>query len=89
MVFIPCADACDMGSHLQTPFIENAEEHHQEHTDTCSPFCSCSCCSLQITFKAIQAFNIISNEETRLFTNLKILFHPTIYFSIWQPPKLS
>ncbi len=87
MALIPCADVCDDG-HEVTTSINSAQEHHEEHSDLCSPFCSCSCCASQITFAHFQSLEIIKNSVVRSFITLNQVFHHSIYFSIWQPPKL-
>ncbi|MBL7914452.1 MAG: hypothetical protein JNL49_05345 [Bacteroidia bacterium] len=89
MVFIPCADICAEDLHEVVSSMNSAQEHHQEHSDLCSPFCSCSCCSSQITFAHFQSLEIIKNDYVRSFVSLNQVFLPSIYFSIWQPPKLA
>ncbi|MFV0531154.1 MAG: DUF6660 family protein [Flavobacteriales bacterium] len=40
----PCQDSTDRdrGSYEQ----QSDAHHHEEHQDTCSPFCSCACCGM-------------------------------------------
>lgn len=89
MVFIPCADACGIDSHEQSITMESANDHHQEHLDLCSPFCSCSCCATQITISPLLNFEITMQSEIRTFVIIDNTVPHTLYFSIWQPPKIS
>lgn len=89
MVFIPCADACGIESHEQSVSMETSKDHHQEHLDLCSPFCSCSCCSTQVTVSPLSNLEITKNAISRSFISIDTPFHHALYFSIWQPPKIS
>ena len=44
LTLFPCNDVHP--GQLSAPLtIEQAQDHHQEDADICSPFCICSCCS--------------------------------------------
>jgi len=89
IILVPCADGCDSNIHNEDTTYKNALEHHEEHNDICSPFCSCSCCSTQITVSPLTNFEIVKYIVSKTFVTIATPFHHTLYFSIWQPPKLS
>jgi len=89
MVIVPCADGCDNSAHNKELTVQAAQEHHQEHKDLCPPFCSCSCCSTQIT---MAHFSYVSFTPPVFIQTFSLLEHPFIssfFSSIWQPPKIS
>ena len=89
MTLIPCADACSVDSHEKPVSVETAQEHHHEHSDICSPFCSCACCSAQLHFSIIEPIIVFNPSVNRIFVIINQSFHQAIYFNIWQPPKIS
>ncbi|MFI5218635.1 MAG: DUF6660 family protein [Bacteroidia bacterium] len=89
MFIIPCADACDSNSHQIESSFETPQEHHQEHKDACSPFCSCSCCSIQITVVHFPVLTFVTPEIMKTFSVFKQPFFSSFSSSIWQPPKLG
>ena len=89
MTLIPCADGCDNDSHQKELTIQAAQEHHEQHKDVCSPLCSCSCCSTQITVIHFPSIAFVSPEVSQRFSVFKQPFVSSFYASIWQPPKIS
>jgi len=86
----PCGDKkdCKLNSN-QLSYISTAD-HSSEKTHTeeaCTPFCSCSCCSISM-LKSNDIFATNINEEHRdiriNYSNARL---PQTARSIWQPPK--
>jgi hypothetical protein len=63
-------------------------EQHTDHNDSCSPFCTCSCCAGFSINHSITSFSILdltlpNNYSSFLPSNLIRISLP-----IWQPPRL-
>lgn len=91
--FYPCSDTDK--TIMASVAMETAHEHenhaHDEHHDTCPPFCVCNCCGLQmlnyvssVTFDFPIPFQTIPLKESFYVSNLS----DTYAGSIWQPPQL-
>ena len=91
--FQPCADSA---SHEYENGIVNTvdghdHDHHSddEHTDNCSPFCSCSCCGV-VTIKTatytIPVFRI-PPEYSEEINTYQPIYSQSFSAKIWQPPK--
>lgn len=87
----PCGDKkdCKLFSNQLTTI--SAADHNSggSHTEeACTPFCSCSCCSISM-LKSNNIFATKINEEYRdiniNYSNARL---PLTAHSIWQPPKL-
>jgi hypothetical protein len=86
---VPCTDQVQESAIAHA--IESKEANHDDHhTDYCSPFCICSCCS---TVLNVEQTNTISFIVTLLQSKSEIAYETNFYSfdysSIWQPPKLS
>ncbi|WP_342747871.1 DUF6660 family protein [Flavobacterium magnum] len=87
---LPCADGAD--DCAASPVTEKKSSHPDgKSADTCSPFCICNCCSVQvinpattITFELPVPAELISREEPFY----KSHFISSFSGSIWQPPQL-
>lgn len=66
-------------------------DHHGEHhtTDTCTPFCNCSCCSIPAFFHAatLSVYPEVNTKPEKSY--LKVFFVSHNDKPIWQPPRLS
>lgn len=84
----PCSDVHGRTDEAVTT-LSQAQEHHDEHNDICSPFCSCSCCQ-SVT---VMAFYTHELTTTTIAVNQPFIFeedfHSSDCASIWQPPKIS
>ncbi len=89
MAFIPCADSCDIKTHQNESSIKSAQDHHEEHSDMCSPLCSCECCSTQITIFKSTSITFLPNSYQELYLIFKQPFVSSFHSAIWQPPKIS
>ena len=85
---MPCNDVHDGAKKAVTTFTE-AQDHHENHNDICSPFCICSCCQ---GFVALTPFHPVTISETILVSNFSHYskkFISSAFASIWKPPKLG
>lgn len=88
--FAPCGDEIDCNKHTANK-TEQTNDKHDHKTESCSPFCICSCCShisnilshkteifkYTLTFAALTQ---CSNNES---------FISELHTNIWQPPKIT
>ena len=88
---VPCADKVD--HHLQKEKIENiiSSAHHtdvQHGRDVCSPFCTCSCCQVNVDVSADFSFISLITPSEKLLNVLQsiVIERPN---SVWQPPKIT
>lgn len=88
---VPCGDERDCKINPIQTITISASSHNSENTHTeeaCTPFCSCSCCSISM-MKSLPFFPVTINET---FSSIDIIYSnsklPETAFSIWQPPKL-
>lgn len=70
---------------------ESSHDHSQDLDDTCTPFCSCSCCGVTITTVQFYSHDLAVPIQ---FFSIKYQFPSDFDFlsqgtaSVWQPPKL-
>ncbi|MBK9107330.1 MAG: hypothetical protein IPM92_02840 [Saprospiraceae bacterium] len=88
---VPCGDVHDCNEVQITYISANADtDHHKHETDTCTPFCICSCCGTSVinmhdpaTFSDIV---LVHSKDLPVYMQT---FLSIAYFHIWQPPKIS
>ncbi len=88
-MLLPCNDTCNSHQNNTPTSIQQAQDHHQEDNDICSPFCFCSCCATAMTTLYIPTFNVALQSSKQEFTTFYPQFFTEEYSFIWQPPKLS
>ncbi|HEX3006631.1 MAG TPA: DUF6660 family protein [Bacteroidales bacterium] len=88
MVSLPCIDKelkCDHFAHS----AQSTNHSDENQKDSCSPFCVCSCCNVQVVLSDFYFYNQPPLEfqvlKLTLASGAERLF-PAI---IWQPPKLG
>ena len=86
---LPCGDKeeCTVkaGTTISAPI--NHDKHNQE-TEHCTPFCTCSCCAASIAFQSMTSYKIPKKIfPTTKYPVYNISFSSQVSFSIWQPPK--
>lgn len=88
---LPCGDKVECSTKAQVK--NSSSTNHQGHkhsSEACTPFCNCSCC-------AASAFNssLLKLQTDKVyFQSVKFSLHnedfnTEVFYSIWQPPKLS
>lgn len=89
--FAPCSDA-DNSCEDVVSVQPGDHNHNGDRDDNCTPFCHCSCCSINI---AVYNFNLAESiVPMELFVEKKVtirkISHTSDYSgNIWQPPKIS
>jgi len=88
LVFAPCVDQdIAVAGNSQTSVSKGMQPIHEDQHDCCSPFCTCSCCSVPATL--MKAF-LVSQDYTRPETIVFFIGSDAVsdFFSeVWQPPK--
>lgn len=91
MSCLPCSDGNECNE--KAPIEISATDIHQEHNheaEACTPFCTCSCCAVSIFYSGLskaQDVKVVFQSEKHLLSN--VAFNTEVYYSIWQPPKVS
>ena len=82
---LPCADKKDQCAKIHTEKVP--ENHNDDLSDNCSPFCFCTCCSIIVVLSCyhFDCKPIPVNEITD-FSIIQSHFAGYIP-SVWQPPK--
>jgi len=88
---LPCSDSTECNVKAEEKI--SSSTNHQQHNhakETCTPFCSCSCCAASAFYSPLsklQATKIISQLDK--FPLYNVAFNTEEYYSIWQPPKVA
>jgi hypothetical protein len=89
---LPCGDNREFSTKSEEKVSAAAnKKEHQHGRDTCTPFCTCSCCSasgFDVSFSKPQVQKIFPLVEKE-FSTYNVCFTSQVYFAIWQPPKIS
>ncbi|MGV7107278.1 DUF6660 family protein [Flavobacterium sp. U410] len=90
---VPCSDAYnDCKSNIAIKELPQSHDHKSDHNDVCSPFCTCTCCSVSANPKyatfTIKAVKLIIISKIA-FPQRDFLFTSNFHGSIWQPPKIN
>jgi len=91
LAFMPCRDRQDntASANAQTTVQRSHSGNNQANQETCSPFCTCLCCS---TVRTLQPQMILEITIAHVFRTYAAHTTPAIQqvsLSIWQPPQLS
>lgn len=88
---MPCGDTKDHDNLMEEQQHTEADHSQHDHeTESCTPFCICSCCGSQIVTISFNRIEIKGTEPlSPTFQLYQASFTSEIYLSIWQPPKLS
>jgi hypothetical protein len=87
LTLIPCVDIHYNYLNTQIEISDKNHNHDKDHSDNCSPLCTCNCCSVPILLTQtyiIQIVHLITNE-TVIHLPQKII--SSVISSLWQPPK--
>lgn len=92
LALLPCGDRQECTLFLENPAISTSSDHenHEHENEYCSPFCLCSCCGLSMNKECVEITYL--NSIARLPSSIPQYEEKAprdIYFSIWQPPKIS
>lgn len=91
---LPCADGINNSvANKQANFADNHTNHDTDkHTDSCSPFCICNCCGVQVLNFTPTLLFYPAETVTAFIAKPQIVYksHLASMFSgsIWQPPQI-
>lgn len=90
--FTPCEDSEAINNNDTSTVVEMSQSLTHNHSDSdfdsCSPFCQCYCCHIQVTYFNLDEITVISNHiSTEVFTHFSSL-GKDIPNSILQPPRV-
>ncbi|TKT93238.1 DUF6660 family protein [Dyadobacter frigoris] len=88
----PCGDGLECNGKDELKISASVEhKNHSHESESCTPFCTCSCCAASTFFQfSVPAVKI----PKAVFAAVKFplyadCFRPELSFSIWQPPKIA
>lgn len=89
---MPCTDAvtCEKDTHSEQA-SSHQHDHREDETDSCSPFCVCSCCGVSgVIFSSPKLFfeKIKKVNTPVLVSTYNSEFSSSYFYSFWQPPKI-
>ncbi len=70
----------------------NEGHSHKSEKDLCSPFCSCSCCGMQIVTDLgtiTYNFPVLLGKSTPTVPHYRSVLIPSFSGSVWQPPQIN
>lgn len=88
--FMPCKD--NNAGTIETNRISRTIEEHghsKSDFDSCSPFCTCSCCNTPTYINQTVYIRTISLMLKKKYVDMYSANTASISLSVWQPPKLS
>ena len=88
MYLKPCTDKLVSKENIKLETLEKTANHQDTSSDGCSPFCSCSCCSIRVVPKPSGIISFLPKEAHSEY-NQELPSKPIeISLSVWQPPQL-
>lgn len=87
---VPCGDINDCNNPENIITVNFDHNGHKHESESCSPFCICSCCGTSILnlIEFIEYRQITQGYSQKISTFIPT-FIPAVYLKIWQPPKIS
>lgn len=92
LAVLPCRDKDDFVDVIKSYTTINSSHSGNEEAgkETCTPFCTCSCCS---TVRAISTYQPVAGlylqEVKKSFGEPNVPALPEQIISIWQPPQIG
>ncbi|TWI82627.1 DUF6660 family protein [Chitinophaga japonensis] len=86
---MPCADAASamMARKAKTEITKTPVQQHPD-TDTCSPFCQCTCCAGFTLNYGFYTLITPANFTSSLYSDNRQSGIIEISLPVWQPPQL-
>lgn len=84
----PCSDAVALSNRADS--VSTAAHDHDDSTDSCSPFCVCTCCGISIEnpqYYSLEISTPFFSYRSLKTTNKDFFMIDNFLTSIWQPPK--
>lgn len=87
---LPCSDSNECSVRVQAKISANTDhQQHNHQKETCTPFCTCSCCAAStffVSYSKAQINKVIIQRAKHPHFN--VASKTEAYFSIFQPPQL-
>jgi hypothetical protein len=89
LTLLPCVDLPEDNCVHTQHFSTQTSQTQHDARDTCSPFCSCNCCSSPLVCITTRIEIESESRITEFVSGYRCgsLLQP--FASIWQPPKLG
>lgn len=89
LIALPCIDKHDENDIHVHELSQNNENDSDNHTNHCSPFCTCDCCVSPVLNNFIVVNFSKQQYSSTNHSTYTSSFNSSHFASIWQPPKLS
>jgi hypothetical protein len=91
LALMPCQDNNDMAANpqLQTSVQKNQPGNEQCGQESCTPFCTCSCCSTVRQLTAGSPVTVFTKLVTRIYPDYEPSSIRKQAIKIWQPPQIG
>ncbi|RZK37506.1 MAG: hypothetical protein EOO90_25035 [Pedobacter sp.] len=89
LTLMPCQDREDSSAHISLPNFQKASkanDHPQK--ETCTPFCTCSCCSVSRDFIQPRTFFSIIEISPSQYSRYRTPALAEQFIEIYQPPQI-
>lgn len=87
---LPCDDGVAIGTQQTAVISQGSDLENNAHIDLCSPFCSCTCCTISISEPTEQATIAIypTIPSKKLCVHYDTSFLNNYFSNIDQPPQV-
>lgn len=89
---VPCADvAAATGRSATASVMASGADHHKSahHTDCCSPFCQCSCCTgFHLPQSLLSERALVAMPSSPVYAAFLPNAPVAVSLPVWQPPQL-
>ncbi|MCW3467171.1 DUF6660 family protein [Chitinophaga nivalis] len=86
---IPCSDSMAAPNRGAGTVVQAASSARTIHMDSCTPFCTCTCCSSIQEPVSIIVYNWLPVAMAAVHADYTTAVTRYIPFKIWQPPRLG
>jgi hypothetical protein len=86
---LPCGDSAECkDENYAVTLNKNTHTNHDNHSENCPPFCSCSCCGQFLNTFTTHSF-LVKTGALPVINKItyKNLYSDLITSAIWQPPQ--
>ncbi|TKC01860.1 hypothetical protein FA045_06335 [Pedobacter cryotolerans] len=91
LIMAPCRDMDDFASDSVNTSIVYKDSGGDKNfsQETCTPFCTCACCSASRHFIPSQELNFVVKEAAVTFVEYKMPAIAEQFIEIYQPPQIA
>jgi len=92
LAVLPCRDSDDFSSALKanTSLSQGHSTDEKEGKETCTPFCTCACCSTVRTIHPQQPVTLVFVQPfTQVYGETLVPAVLEQSISVWQPPQIG